>query len=384
MEKRDNPILLLACTHSFGAKFFQGQLRFMKEKGFDVVVLSAPGDEIEQLCLYEGATFVPFMFRRDISPLEDLKAVFQLRKILKEINPTIINTGTPKAGLLVCMAAKFTRFKLLIFTLRGLRSETLSGFKKLLVKGMETLTCSLAEIVIPISPSLDTHAQKSGILSSKKSLVLGMGSSNGVDVKKFTSSFSCEKKMEVREQLGIDAKDFVISYIGRVNNDKGIPELFHAFKKLAINEPTVKFLIVGKFEEEDAVSAEIRAELETHPQVILKSYREDIKTIYEIIDVLVLYSKREGFGNILIEASSMGVPVIAANIPGCMDAVNHGISGYLVNNQLELFERLKYYFNNRERLKEDGQQGRKWVVKNFDSTIIWNKQLELYNKLMEG
>ena len=381
--KNNEPRLLLACTHSFGAKFFQGQLQFMKENGFDVVVMSAPGKEIEQLCKDEGATFISFPFRRDISPFSDLKALIQLRKILKEINPTIINTGTPKAGLLVCLAAKIARIKPVIFTLRGLRSETLSGVKKILVRGMETLTCTLANIVIPISPSLNAHAQKSGILSSQKSVVLGVGSSNGVNVEKFTPSLSSEEKAGVRAQLRIDEKDFVISYIGRINNDKGVPELFQAFKQLATDQPTVKLLLVGKFEQEDAISVEIRTELETHPQVILESYRDDIKAIYEIIDVLVLYSKREGFGNILIEASSMKVPVIAANIPGCKDAVQHGVSGYLVNTQEELFERLQYCLNCKEKAKDLGQQGQKWVRESFDSRIIWNNQLELYKKLLK-
>src|SRR5690606_34159135 len=173
--KNKKPRLLLACTHSLGAKFFQGQLQFMKEKGFDVVVISAPGKEIEQLCKDEHATFVSFPFRREIAPVSDLKALFRLRKLIRQISPTIINTGTPKAGLLISIAAKMAGLKPVIFTLRGLRSETLSGLKKSLVQGMETLTCRFADIVIPVSPSLGAHAQKKGIVSAKKCVVLGVG-----------------------------------------------------------------------------------------------------------------------------------------------------------------------------------------------------------------
>src|SRR5690606_23592419 len=215
-----------------------------KEKGFDVVVLSAPGKEIEQLCKDEEAIFVSFPFRREIAPLSDLKALFRLQKLIRQISPTIINTGTPKAGLLVSIAAKMAGFKPVIFTLRGLRSETLSGLKKALVQGMETLTCQFADIVIPVSPSLGAHAQKKGIVSEKKSIVLGVGSSNGVNIEKFTPSLTSDKKMKARCELGINDTDFVISYIGRINNDKGVVELFQAFRQLANTERTIKLLIV--------------------------------------------------------------------------------------------------------------------------------------------
>lgn len=375
--------LLLACTHSLGAKFYEGQLRFMREHGFDVYVVCAPGKEIETLCYNEGATFVPFPFKREIDLASDFKNLFTLLKLLKEINPDIVNTGTPKAGLLVTLAAKVAGIEPTIFTLRGLRSETLSGVKKIIVKGMEKLTCSLASIVVPISPSLSFHAQKIGVLNRKKSHVLGLGSSNGVNIMKFSPSLSDNEKYQKRKELNVSPDDFLISYVGRINNDKGVVELFSVFKQLALNNQKVKLLIVGRFEDEDAIPSTIKAEMEAHPSVILKGYTDDIKSIYEIIDVLVLYSKREGFGNILIEASSMQVPVIATNIPGCRDAVYHGVSGYLINSNQELYERLFNYFTNRETAKQDGLNGRKWVKKNFDSTLVWRKQLNLYNQLLK-
>lgn len=376
-------VLLLSCTHSFGAKFLQGQIFYMKQKGFKVVVISAPGTEIEQLCLKEGATFLPFPFRREISLIDDVKAVFRLRKIINSIKPSIINTGTPKAGLLVCLAGRLSCRKPIVFTLRGLRSETLSGIKRFIVRSMEKFTCSLAHVVIPISPSLDLHAQKIGLYSKGKSVVLGKGSSNGVDISKFSPSLSIEAKNDLRKSLGISSSDYVISYIGRITNDKGVVELFNSFKQLAKRYSELKLLIVGKFEDEDAIPLDIKKQLYSHPQVILEGYREDIKSIYEIIDVLVLFSKREGFGNILIEASSMEVPVIASHIPGCIDAVDNGNTGFLVNNPKELLEKLEYYIFNRNKSIQHGVQGRKWVSENFKSELIWDEQLKLYNSLLD-
>lgn len=381
-EVNKKPVLLIACTHSFGAKFLEGQLDFMKRSGFDVVVLSAPGIEIENLCLRENARLIPFAFRRDISFISDIKSLLKISRILKKLKPDVVNAGTPKAGLLVCLAAKVIGLRSVIFTLRGLRSDTLKGGKKLLVKSMETFTCRLADVVIPVGPSLSDHAQKEGILPSRKALVLGAGSSNGINVNKFRRRMLETERDALRASLGIEKSDFVISYIGRINNDKGIFELFKAFSKLSLQERGVKLLIVGKFESEDAIPLVIRNEMESHPNVILASYRDDVKSIYEIVDTIVLYSKREGFSNILIEASSMEVPVIASSIPGCRDAVNDGISGYLVNNEEELFLKLLYYATNQNVAKSHGLAGRHWVKEKFESHVIWNEQLDLYRKMV--
>ncbi len=383
MIERKRQKLVLACTHSLGAKFLEGQIKFMSENNFIVYVFSAPGLEIEKLCKEEGAILISTPFTRVISPLSDLKCLLFLIKNLKEIQPDVINTGTPKAGLLVCLAARLLGFKKTIFTLRGLRSETLYGMKKGLIKGMETLTCKLANYVLPISPSLREHAIKEGILNNKKAFVLGKGSSNGVDVGKFSSSNDIFSREKEREKLGIPKDSFVISYIGRFNNDKGVPELFNAFKLLSFRHPNIFLLLVGRYEEEDSISDKLWEEIQNHPKVVVEGYRQDIRPIYETLDLLVLFSKREGFGNILIEASSMGKPVIAHRIPGCVDAVKDCYSGFLVDSQQELLERIEQYITSIELVAQHGMQGREWVLNNFASEVIWNEQLKFYQKLLK-
>lgn len=380
MKNRKN--LILTCTHSLGAKFLEGQALFMKQNGYNVFIISAPGDEIEALCAREGAVLIPVNFKREVSPWADVRCTLQLIFILRRLKADIINAGTPKAGLLVCLAAKCIGHKHVIFTLRGLRSETLLGLKKKVVRFMEKLTCSLATCVVPISPSLREHAVAEGLLEYGKSVVLGKGSSNGVSIDKFTRGNIGVGKLE-RDRLGIPDNSFVISYVGRLNNDKGIPELFFCFKKIVQENPHAKLLLVGRFEEEDAISADLQKEMRAHPHVVIEDYRQDIKGVYEAIDLLVLFSKREGFGNILIEASAMEVPVIANNIPGCKDAVKNGVSGYVVSSEQELYTRISTYVSNPSLAKEHGRQGRRWVVENFSSHTIWENQLKLYSKLLE-
>lgn len=376
------PILLIACTHSLGAKFLHGQLEYMKKNNFEVYVLCSEGIEIRKLCEEENVIFIPFPFERNISLIKDFVALFKLIKVIRKINPDIINTGTPKAGLLVSLAGRILRKFPVIFTLRGLRSDTLDGLKGFVVKSMETFTCSLADVVIPISPSLCATAVEKGILKEEKAIILGKGSSNGVNVDYFTSTFTKEKIEIERNKLQINKADIVFSFIGRINNDKGVVELYKTFNKLTEKYNNIKLLIAGDFEKEDAIESDIKSKIENDKNVILLGYQENVKNVYEIVDVLILFSKREGFGNILIEAASMNTAVIASNISGCKDAVSDRTNGFLVSDVNELYDKMELYIVDYGLIIKHSQNGRLWAIENFKSEIIWEAQLNLYNGLL--
>src|SRR5690606_2163705 len=105
---------------------------------------------------------------------------------LRREKPVIVNAGTPKAGFLVIMGATIARIPHRVYTLRGLRFETETGFKRRVLMLLEAVTCRLAQKVICISPSLQRQAVEYGIVPWAKTVVLGSGSSNGVDTSVYT------------------------------------------------------------------------------------------------------------------------------------------------------------------------------------------------------
>src|SRR4051794_21972641 len=121
--------LVYIVTHPMTARLLlQGQLRFMQRSGFDVTVLSSPGSDLSEVHSREGVVTMNVPMRREISPWNDLKSLARLYRALRKLRPEIVNAGTPKAGLLGMIAAKFAGVPVRIYTLRGLRLQTKHGF----------------------------------------------------------------------------------------------------------------------------------------------------------------------------------------------------------------------------------------------------------------
>ncbi|MDM1514647.1 glycosyltransferase, partial [Myroides odoratimimus] len=131
--------ILIAISDSFCANFIKGQGKYLKEKGHDVVIVSGPGIEVDNLEKNEGVKVIRVDFAREISPIRDFRALLKVIKIIRKEKPDIINAGNPKTGFLFSLAHVFFRDIPLIFTLRGVRSDTLVGLKKKIVRFTEYL-----------------------------------------------------------------------------------------------------------------------------------------------------------------------------------------------------------------------------------------------------
>ena len=110
--------------------------------------------------------------------------------------------------------------------------------------------------------------------------------------------------------------------------------------------------------------------------------KTDLPLYYSLFNVFVLPTYREGFGNVLIEAAALGIPVISTKVTGVIDAVNDGYNGILVapKNVEELENAMGILYEDKSLRKKYGTNGLEWV-KNFDQSAIWNGLLDLYNQL---
>jgi hypothetical protein len=179
------PKLLYGVSSSFCAHFLKGQVAYMVGQGYDVVIVSGPGEEISQLAENEGARLYAVNFSRSFSVLHDLRTLARIMAILQNEKPDIINAGNPKSGFLIMLASRLMGLRNRIFTLHGMVSDTQSGMRKRILRWSERLSCSIARKVVVVSPSLLRHAVEEGILEEGKGMVIGQGSCNGVDVGRF-------------------------------------------------------------------------------------------------------------------------------------------------------------------------------------------------------
>lgn len=374
--------LLVAVTDPMSLLFLRGQLSAARAAGFDVTVLSGPGDLARRVALAEGVRHVPVAMARGMDPVHDAAALVELVRLLRSMRPHIVDASTPKAGLLLMLAAAITRVPCRIHTLRGLRFETMTGPGRRVLMATTRLTCALAHRVLCVSPSLRSRAIELGLVPAHKAVVLGMGS--GLDLARFTATPAIrDRAAALRRELGIAADAPVLGFVGRIARDKGFVELSAAWQALRERYPGLHWVIAGPLDPTDAIPVHIGAELDTHPRVHRLGHVDDVTPVYAMMDVLALPTYREGFGNVLIEAAALGIPAVASRVTGCVDAVDDGVTGTLVpaRNVDALVAAIAAYVDNPELRQAHGRAGRARAERLFRQEDLWARTQRTYLEL---
>jgi glycosyltransferase involved in cell wall biosynthesis len=356
-----------------------GQLKDFKERGYETYLLAPDHERTRAFCEKEGCELLPVPIERDISPLQDLKALGIIIQHFRRIKPDIINIGTPKMGLLGTIAGRITGVKKIIYTNRGFRFEHEEGRKKQVLLAMEKLAAIAAHRVLCISKSVQDVGIANKIFDNKKSIVINKGSSNGVNLEFFDPNLVPEKETsELKKQLEL-SDYFVFGYVGRLIDRKGVKEVYEAFTKLRQTNSGIKLIFVGPVEEEQILDKSLLEKLHNHPDILMMGRQFNVPLYMSIMDVFVMPAWWEGFGNTLIQAAAMGLPVISSTGTGCRDAVNDGYNGILVPPKEvdALMQAMEKLLADDDHRKELGKNGIKWAH-NFDSKIIWDEMNKLY------
>ncbi|MBK9032948.1 MAG: glycosyltransferase [Myxococcales bacterium] len=220
--------IVLALTDPRSALLVRGQLAYLRQRGFDVHLVTGAGEPAGALAAAEGATHHTIAIERDLAPGGDLRAVAAMTRLLARLRPTLVDGSTPKAGL-VAMVAATAAWCRCGSTLRGLRLETTRGLRRAALWTGHRVTCQLADRVICVSPSLRTRAIELGVVPVARAVVLGPGSGNGVDPDVFDPARHAAAGATLRAELGVAPTASVVAFVGRLSRDKGVGELAAAW-----------------------------------------------------------------------------------------------------------------------------------------------------------
>jgi glycosyltransferase involved in cell wall biosynthesis len=224
-----------------------------------------------------------------------------------------------------------------------------------------------------------------GLCKAEKVKVLLRGSINGVDAASFSPErFGNKDRSRLRERYGIPADALVLGFVGRVVRDKGIAELAEAWKRLSEAFPSLHLLIVGTFETQDPLPADVEQVLRSDPKVHLAGHVDDPSSFFAAMDVVVLPTYREGLPVVPLEAAAMELPVVATMIPGCIDAVADGVTGALVpvRDAGALMEAIRKYLECPELRTRHGRAGRERVLRDFRPEDMWREIFSEYVELL--
>jgi glycosyltransferase involved in cell wall biosynthesis len=364
----------------------QGQLKYLRRRGFDVTVISSPGKGLDQAAQKEKVQTVGIPMERGFASFRDLVSLWHLWRNLRALGPAVVNVSTPKAGLLGGFASWLVRVPCRFYTLRGLRFETQKGLRRHLLIWAEILACRFAHRVICVSHSVREKAIASGLTTRKQTVVFGSGSSNGVDTSRFAPTpLLLRQAAELRSALGIPASATVVGFVGRLTRDKGVAELAEAFLRLDQAFPDLRLLLVGNLENQDALAVETRECLQAHPHIILAGTVDDTAPYYALMDIFVLPSHREGFPNVVLEALAAAKPVVAAQATGIVDAISDGKNGLLfpARNGAALTDALRRLLIDKALADQLARAGQEQVQSEFRQELIWGALYDEYIKFLQ-
>lgn len=317
---------------------------------------------------------------RKINFFEDIKSVILLYKFLKKENFNLVLSVSPKAGLISSISSFLARIENRIHFFTGQVWATKRGIFRFILKSVDKLIATLNTNNLIDSPSQKEFLIREKVIKDQKSTVLLQGSISGVDVNKF--SFSEEIRLELKNKYKIENSDIVFMFIGRLNTDKGIFDLVRAFDKLLKEYENVKLFLIGP--DEENIENQI-CEFLKFKNVIRIDYVSNPQEILNIADVLVLPSYREGFGTIVIEAASMGIPCIASDIYGLNDAIVNNETGLLhkVKDVYDMIEKYEYLIENKNKIKEYGVNAKVRVYNNFKDEQLSNELKKYIDKFLK-
>ncbi len=277
------------------------------------------------------------------------------------------------------LASKLCFVPVRIHTFTGLIFPTQTGLKQKVLIFIDRLICACASKVVPEGEGVKKDLVNFSI--TKKPLeLIGHGNIAGVDSEYFSrlAHGVHEEAWLLGESLSLPAGAFLFSFVGRLNKDKGVSELARAFSKMRSDS---HLLIVGGLDHTAPVSPEIINLLNINKRVHFLGFMRDIRPVLYLSNVLVLPSYREGFPNVLLQAGSMQLPVIATDISGCNEVITPQVNGWLVpprdviTLQQAMQEALKA---SRETLNEMGELSRNRIQSRFEQREHWLRMIDFY------
>lgn len=352
--------------------FCRGLLRQLSDY-YEVVAVSSPGEELEEIAEREQVRCLPVAMRREINPLADLRSLVQLIRLFLREKPDAVHSFTPKAGLLCMLAARIAHVPVRIHTFTGLVWPTSKGLKRHILRTTDRLTCTCATHIIAEGQGV-RHDMQSGHISHKPIEVLGYGNVRGIDLDYW-------KPTPRPHKTDVDALRFI--FVGRLVPDKGINELIQAFSQLLTRYPSSTLTLVGWYEDETPLSAQTQQIIDHTPAIRFVGRHDDVRPFYQNADCLVFPSYREGFPNVVLEAGAMSLPAIVTDINGSREIITSGHNGIIVpsHDAEQLLQAMIFIIEHPDERLRMSEGARELIVSHFDQKFIRKCQIDYYKRI---
>lgn len=353
-------------------------------QGFEVHIACSKDNNFNQL-VAQGYEMFEVNISRKVDFKKNLLSIWHLYKLMKKNKYDIVHVHTPVAAILGRIAAKLAGVKNIVYTAHGyFFHEEMSKLKYCFYYFLEKFFARFFTDYLLLQSKEDYELSiKKHFKQKEKTIHLG----NGVDIKqKFNLKVINQEPLKnLRDEFNILSDDLIISFVGRLVREKGVIELVESFQELNKEKKNMKLLLIGEVleSERDQFLKNKLGEWQEDKNIVFTGARNDINLLLALSDFFVLPSYREGLPRSIIEAMAMENPIIATNIRGCREEVQHGENGFLIEtkNKIELQFFMKKLLDDRNLRKSMGEVSRQIVEKEYDEKKSLNKQIKLFNTL---
>jgi len=316
---------------------------------------------------------------RKISPFNDFLALLRLIAIFRRSDFDVVHSITPKGGALAMLAGFLCRVPNRIHTFTGQVWVTRSGVIRRLLKLIDRLIVGWATTVFSDSASQSRFLERELGLAAGRVGMLGDGSIAGVDVERFRPNDA--QRENIRQRLSVGPDAFVFLFVGRIARDKGVCDLVTAFRRLSRSRADLSLWVVGPDEEKRVAELQALAG-EAGASICWIGPSTEPESYMAGADLLVLPSYREGFGLVVVEAAGCGLPTLAYEIDGVVDAVERSITGVLVppRDVDALSRQMEFMAGHSDYVKRLGLAARQRVIEKFTATAVSKAWLNFYNQ----
>lgn len=348
--------ILILANHSGGLYDFRKDLIAALKQHAEVSVAVPHNDRWDELQALADRVIELPIDRRGMNPARDAKLLGQYRAILKRLRPDLVLTYTIKPNIYGGLACRELHIPYAV-NITGLGSAIENGgwLKRFVLTLYKPALAGAKVVFFENAGNRDTLAA-AGVVPQGRDVVLHGAGVNLED-------YPCQPY----PQEG--AVRFL--FVGRVMHEKGVDELFSAARRLKrAYGDGVEFHVVGSFEEG---YKPLMDELEQTGVVKYHGYQSDMKHFYAMADCVVLPSYHEGMSNVLLEAAASGRPLITSDIPGCREAVEPGVSGYLcpARDADALYATMRRFAELPPAQRAAmGAASHDWIARNFDKKAV--------------
>lgn len=304
------------------------QLTALRDAGFDVSAISAPGPWVKELEA-EGIRHIAWGHAtRAWNPRSDAAAFGELVSIFRREHFDLVHTHNPKPGVLGRAAARLAGVPHVVNTVHGLYATPQDRLRKRVpVLAAEWLAARLSDVELYQSSEDLEWARRLHVVRPHRSIHLG----NGIDLSRFTPALRGHGRVRgLRADLGIGDDELVVGIVGRMVREKGYAEFFEAARRVRARVPSARFLAVGDRDPDKADSITAEQLDRAAEDVIFTGWREDVPDLMAAMDVFVLPSWREGLPRSAIEAAGIGLPSVLTDIRGCREVARDGVEASFV------------------------------------------------------